>query len=70
MPEDEEHVIYVWIDALFNYATALGLAEANSERTRPWALLARRLACHWQRNPVVPRRHLAGHVMALDLPWP
>ena len=31
MPEDEEHVIYVWIDA-FNYATALGLAEANSER--------------------------------------
>ena len=32
MPEDEEHVIYVWIDALFNYATALGLAEANSER--------------------------------------
>ena len=32
MPEDEEHVIYVWIDALFNYATALGLAEASSER--------------------------------------
>ncbi len=32
MPGDEEHVIYVWIDALFNYATALGLAEAGSER--------------------------------------
>jgi methionine--tRNA ligase len=27
MPNDPAHVIYVWIDALFNYATALGLAE-------------------------------------------
>ena len=26
-PGDEKHVIYVWIDALFNYITALGLGE-------------------------------------------
>jgi methionyl-tRNA synthetase len=35
----ERHVIYVWIDALFNYATALGLAEPGGEaaaRARFW----------------------------------
>ena len=31
VPGAEEHVIYVWIDALFNYITALGLAEPDSE---------------------------------------
>ena len=32
MPGDEEHVIYVWIDALFNYITALGLGDVTSAR--------------------------------------
>ena len=27
VPGHPEHVIYVWIDALFNYITALGLGE-------------------------------------------
>ncbi|MFT4540188.1 MAG: methionyl-tRNA synthetase [Planctomycetota bacterium] len=31
MPGDPEHVIYVWIDALLNYATGLGMAEPDSE---------------------------------------
>ncbi len=31
MPDNPNHVIYVWIDALFNYATALGLGEPNGE---------------------------------------
>jgi methionyl-tRNA synthetase len=31
MPNDPAHVIYVWIDALFNYITALGLGEPDSE---------------------------------------
>ena len=31
MPDDPEHVIYVWIDALFNYITALGLGDKSSE---------------------------------------
>jgi len=30
MPDDSEHVIYVWIDALFNYITALGLGDTTS----------------------------------------
>jgi methionyl-tRNA synthetase len=31
MPTDEEHVVYVWIDALFNYITALGLGDPESQ---------------------------------------
>ncbi|MCH2146292.1 MAG: methionine--tRNA ligase [Phycisphaerales bacterium] len=31
MPGDEAHVIYVWIDALFNYITALGLGDHECE---------------------------------------
>ena len=31
MPGDEAHVIYVWIDALFNYITGLGLGDPESD---------------------------------------
>lgn len=31
VPGDEKHVIYVWIDALFNYITALGLGAPGSD---------------------------------------
>ncbi len=32
-PDDEKHVIYVWVDALLNYITGLGYnSEENSER--------------------------------------
>lgn len=34
VPGDEKHVIYVWIDALFNYITALGLGDPQSEAFR------------------------------------
>ena len=34
MPGDPEHVIYVWIDALMNYITALGLAEPDGDAYR------------------------------------
>ncbi|MHC5004271.1 MAG: class I tRNA ligase family protein, partial [Planctomycetota bacterium] len=32
MPGDPDHVIYVWIDALMNYITALGLGEPDGEQ--------------------------------------
>jgi methionyl-tRNA synthetase len=32
-PGDEKHVIYVWIDALFNYVTALGYGDPKGEFT-------------------------------------
>jgi len=31
MPNDPEHVVYVWIDALSNYCTALGIPEIGDE---------------------------------------
>ena len=40
MPSDPDHVIYVWIDALFNYITALGLGNHScpeyAERNKYW----------------------------------
>lgn len=34
MPGDPKHVVYVWIDALSNYITALGFASADESRYR------------------------------------
>ncbi len=31
MPNDPDHVVYVWIDALSNYATALGIPEIGDD---------------------------------------
>jgi methionine--tRNA ligase len=31
MPDDPEHVVYVWIEALMNYITALGLGEPDGD---------------------------------------
>ena len=71
MPSAPEHVIYVWIDALFNYTTALGLGEPNGE-------LAKARAKFWP-----PEYHVIGKeilwfhavvwpalLMALGLPMP
>src|SRR5690606_38708236 len=35
VPWDEEHVFYVWYDALINYVTAIGYGE-DDERFRRW----------------------------------
>ncbi len=32
VPNDEKHVMYVWIDALANYLTAVGYPDVNSEK--------------------------------------
>ena len=34
MPNDPAHVVYVWVDALFNYITALNLAEPAADPVR------------------------------------
>src|SRR5258708_30930076 len=34
MPHDPDHVVYVWIDALSNYITALGYGTNNDSRFR------------------------------------
>ncbi len=71
MPDDPDHVIYVWIDALMNYATALGLGDPSSER------YATRSA-YWPADyHVIGKEILWFHaviwpamLMALDLPLP
>jgi len=34
--ENDQHVIYVWIDALFNYVTALGYTQHNSKNYKKY----------------------------------
>ena len=36
MPNDPEHVVYVWIDALSNYITALGFGSADDARYKKY----------------------------------
>ena len=68
IPNDEKHVIYVWLDALTNYLTALGyLAEDDTKFKKYWPAdlqivgkdIIRFHAIYW---PIF--------LMALDLPLP
>jgi len=36
VPGDEKHVMYVWVDALTNYITAIGYPDAESPRWHYW----------------------------------
>ena len=71
VPEQPDHVLYVWVDALSNYVTALGFADGAAEYQRFWDA------------PDVERMHLIGkeiirfHCLywpamlhAAGLPWP
>lgn len=71
MPGDSAHVIYVWIDALFNYITALGLGDHSSEefktREHYWPasyhVIGKEIA--WFHSIIWP-----AILMALELPLP
>ena len=56
-PGDEKHVIYVWIDALFNYVTALGMGD-------PEGSIAPGL--HAQRAKYWPAQY---HVIGKEILW-
>ena len=71
LPNDPEHTVYVWIDALFNYLTATGLPEIGDEHDN-------RFGRYWPADV-----HLIGKdilwfhavywpclLMALDFPLP
>jgi methionine--tRNA ligase len=66
-PGDEEHVIYVWIDALLNYATALNLADADDDRHRYWPATFHVIGKEilWFHAVIWP-----AVLMALELPMP
>jgi len=38
VPDDEKHVMYVWIDALTNYLTALGYPDATPDMKNFWPI--------------------------------
>jgi len=71
VPGNESHVIYVWIDALFNYITALGLGDEDGqwreERASCWPadyhIMAKEIL--WFHAVIWP-----ALLMALDLPMP
>ncbi|RDY23615.1 methionine--tRNA ligase [Romboutsia maritimum] len=68
VPFDEKHVIYVWVDALCNYITALGYMSDNDEEFKKY----------WPANvQIVGKEIVRFHtiiwpalLMALDLPVP
>jgi methionine--tRNA ligase len=71
VPGDESHVIYVWIDALFNYVTALGLGDPDGPR-------AAERQDYWPATYQVTGKEILWFhaiiwpalLMALDLPLP
>ncbi len=71
LPGDEEHVIYVWIDALFNYITALGLGDKESSqfetRGKYWPATYHVIGKEilWFHSVIWP-----AILMALELPLP
>jgi len=74
-PGDERHVIYVWIDALFNYVTALGMGDPDGtiapglhdERAKYWPaqyhVIGKEIL--WFHAVIWP-----ALLMALELPMP
>jgi len=71
MPNDPEHVVYVWIDALSNYYTALGLPEIGDSDDGAWGK-------YWPADvQLIGKDILWFHavywpcmLMALDIPLP
>ncbi len=57
--ENPKHVIYVWIDALTNYITALGYGTENDEKYQKYRPADVHLG---ERNRAFPLDLLANHV--------
>ena len=67
LKNDPKHVVYVWIDALSNYITALGY---GSEDDSLFKNIGHERANGWERNRAFPYDLLAKYVNNLDLPLP
>lgn len=63
MPNDDAHVIYVWIDALLNYITALGLAE------EPNSAASVDKATRHSRGELMDYWPASVHIMAKEISW-
>ena len=60
VPGDEKHVIYVWLDALANYMTALGYGSDDPKIRSVQEILAGGYAPDRQGDQPLPLRLLAG----------
>ena len=61
IPWDSKHVLYVWVDALLNYITAIGYGSDDPAEVATFdGDLAGRRPPRRQGHPALPRRHLAG----------
>lgn len=58
VPGDPKHVIYVWIDALSNYITALGYGSDDPEAAAKYERFWRRMSISWARKSFVSIRFI------------
>ncbi len=67
VPFDDKHVIYVWVDALFNYLTALGFPNDTADVKRFWPA-----DVHLMAKEIIRFHSLIwpAMLMALDIPLP
>ena len=68
VPDDDSHIMYVWLDALTNYITAAGYPNTDSEDFTK--ILASRSAYGRQGHPAFSRCLLVALSMAAELPLP
>ena len=70
VPEQPDHVLYVWVDALSNYVTALGLADEGPRYRQFWAGGGERL--HLMGKDIIRFHCLYWPALlkAAGLPWP
>jgi methionyl-tRNA synthetase len=67
VPNDSKHVMYVWIDALTNYITALGYPAESAEFQNYWSQSVHMMAKDILRFHAV---YWPAFLMAADLPTP
>jgi len=67
VPDDDGHVVYVWIDALTNYLSALGFPDENDPRMKFWPASVHLIGKDILRFHAV---YWPAMLMAADLPLP
>ena len=67
VPDDADHVMYVWVDALTNYLTGTGFPDAQTERARYWPADAHVIGKDITRFHAI---YWPAFLMSADLPLP
>ncbi len=67
VPDDPEHVMYVWVDALTNYITGTGFPDVDAPRARYWPADAHVIGKDITRFHAI---YWPAFLMSADLPLP